>query len=242
MEIPKKFKRALLLFYPNRYFFEVYKSNNEILKDLSYIRQIPSYEAILDKLLSLFLDIDKDKIQASSYTKQKLLRTIKVHIKQYRGDKLKNETRNILFRIFKKYVFLKTYSNLVNNILIDILLNKEQISWLLKNHTYNIHILNRILRYPKRQENISKWAQNHYKNQVYMDRRAELLGLFISNPLQPFVKTNEIEMLYWGIYYSKIADKDKKALLEKYYNPDYVDQWITVVIRLRYSGLLTNKV
>lgn len=241
MKQSKKIKHALLLFYPDRYFFEVYRNDKEILEDLSYIKQLPSHELILSKLITTFLLVDRGEIKTSSYIKQKLLRTIKTQVKQSKSIGLRIGIRNNIFKIFQKYVFIKTYSDSVNSILIDIILHKKQVAWLLENNTRNIHILNRILRYPMRQKIISIWAENHYKNQVYFDRPAELLGLFINNPLQSFIQKDEKNTLYWGIYYSKISDNNKKALLKKYFSPQYLDQWIDVVTRLKYIDLLTHK-
>lgn len=237
-----KIKRSLVLFEPIEYFSDIYKSDRDIINDLSHIQMMKSEVFIIKKLLRIFFLIDDKKLKPrSAYLKQKILRTIRIHKRNLSVSSFESNINSGFFKIFQKYVFFKTYADLVNSILIDISLNQSQIEWLIDNYSENKHILNRILRYPEPNETISRWAIQSFKENLLSDRKSELISKFITNPLQKYLDNESRRNLFWAIYYSQLKKRDKKSLLDKLYNDNDIDSWLKVVIKLKYSELLKQK-
>ena len=62
----------------------------------------------------------------------------------------------------------------------DARLNNEQIAWMLKNAFSSPYILNRVLRYPFMNAEISQWVRNNFSNDQFCDRRAECVSWLLN--------------------------------------------------------------
>jgi len=63
-----------------------------------------------------------------------------------------------------------------NNMLTGMMLTDEQQWYLVEHVEASFHVLNRILRYPKRSAIFSQWVRQHFFEEAYRLRRAELIG------------------------------------------------------------------
>lgn len=63
-----------------------------------------------------------------------------------------------------------------NSLLLGIALGEKEEKWLCENVDRSEMILNRVLRYPAAAEVISRWAEENYNNNIYRQRRAELVS------------------------------------------------------------------
>ena len=110
--------------------------------------------------------------------------------KRYSGKaenrELPERTREQLFDLFRKVVIedgLKLADsgkydakNALNSLLSGMRLAEDQQQFLCGHVEASNHVLNRVLRYPEPSAVISRWARDHFEDDRYRTRRAELVG------------------------------------------------------------------
>lgn len=177
---------------------------------LQFRESLPFYQFnshVYDSLI--FLATDKwntnDRISRLS-----LLRTIKRY--SIRDNKIGNKSYNsinsnlelsIRKRLFNLYKtiwenleFLKTKQKeevlqIINLLLINVSLQKEEEEWLCNNCSRSSSILNRVLRYPKKSSVITAWIKENFDENKYRSRRAELISFMLDGD-STFVITKQI--------------------------------------------------
>ena len=98
------------------------------------------------------------------------------------------ETRKLLFSLFRKtfeerqYISRKQLDEareICNNFLINLELTPTEEEWLCLHVSISEMILNRVLRYPKKSVVISNWVKTNFKNDLFRNRRPELISWII---------------------------------------------------------------
>jgi hypothetical protein len=144
-------------------------------------------------------------------------------------------TVDLLFELYQHFIFdhLEDIRWCVSSILKDQLLRSGQIRWLLSRHQDSLHIVNRLLRYPKYHPVIATWARGVLEASGLEERRSELLGRLIVDAVPPEADGISTPNVLWAIYYSSSDPKTKQRLLESLASVDDVDELIEICLRLR---------
>lgn len=232
--------------------------NNQLLEH-TYLQlfpeEIPSsllndYKSILElegllkhaqpskKVLNHLLNIICKKIENNQrFRKATFIKLIRAHIKdEFLDDKILDK----LFFVFKWYI-----NNLdeelqwkVATFLKDRELKDDQIYWLIDHWESSIHFLNRLLRYPKANEIISKWALDNIYNEDLIDRKSELIARIL-NFDTGYTDEDKVSFV-WGIYHSKLDINKKEMLLVKSITNDTFEHIIEIAFRLELTDLIKN--
>ena len=127
----------------------------------------------------------------------------------------------IVDKLFYLYAECVRLNTAVNSDIVDWLsvalkdqvLDRRQVDWLIENVAQDETILNRLLRYPTRDEAIEKWALASMGSDTVEGRESELYGLLINDNIPEALKGKDKDQLAWGIYYSRNDRETKERLL-----------------------------
>lgn len=169
---------------------------SDFLKIKNYLSSYQFNALVFDSLLSLTNSLWKSdkrisRIDLLIKLRQYLSKKDTLHLKDYQTrpysftETLSLNTRKQLFELFKntiiesKYVTVKQLGEvrgIANNLLINVGLTADEEKWLCDNVQSYPYVLNRILRYPQKSNEISNWAWKNFTNKLFVTRRAELIG------------------------------------------------------------------
>ena len=116
-------------------------------------------------------------------------------------------------------------------------LDDESIEWIIANSNKSAHLLNRLLRYPTKNSQITQWAKQIYQSGKLKSRISEVIALLIDENVPPYVKENR-STLVWSIYHARISDETKQTLLMENYTSESADALWKVATKLKYSQVL----
>jgi hypothetical protein len=139
-----------------------------------------------------------------------------------------------LFRLYKHYIFSanEDVQWAVSVMLKGQALRNEQVQWLIDHYQDSIHILNRLLRYPRQNHYISSWARKILEDaSAFPKRRSELLRLLINNSLPTVASKESSKVVAWAIYHSPASKATKTQLLKQIADLD--NFWVVVDIAER---------
>lgn len=112
------------------------------------------------------------------------------------------ETARHLFYLFREtninappgyaHSTLERMRGSTNRALKGISLTNNEIIELIDNVDRSVHVLNRVLRYPKRAPAITKWASEVFMNDLYRERRPELIGWLLDEDEDYIIDTDII--------------------------------------------------
>ena len=208
-------------------------------KDYQTIIQYPSlltYSLFDEKLVTRILDLIQPLIDNNERFKRKwFIKFLKSHLKKRpKKFKFKETTINALFKFYKTQI-LKVTDELRNDlsiILKDIELSDESIKWLIDNAPNSKYILNRLLRYPKKSELISTWANYCLENNLFTDRVSEIIGFALDANENLKLNHTGKNQIVWGIYYSRLEKATKEKMLISLLSPETVDAIVEISERL----------
>ncbi|MCJ7674314.1 MAG: hypothetical protein MUO33_04080 [Sedimentisphaerales bacterium] len=170
-----------------------------------------------DYLLSVFV---KTLANNSRFVKKvDCFKVVRLAIKRnFCGCQFPKEILDKLFYLFKEFHQLipPSHYDIVSWLSVtlkDQVLNDEQVDWLIQNAATDETILNRLLRYPKWNKSIERWATQSLDSEVIEGRESELYGILIKNKIPDILKGKDSNLMAWGIYYSNNTDKTKEKLL-----------------------------
>jgi hypothetical protein len=188
----------------------------DFLKVREYLAYYQFNPVVFDKLVSM---INENWDSKKRINRLSLLQKMKQYLNQEatkRGNttksklkiELKPETRQTLFKIFRKTFEdeehispkqLEEARKICNSTLINIALSPSEEEWLCANFNKSEMILNRILRYPVKSVLITNWIKLNFKNDFLRKRRAESIAWLIDeNPtyeIDPQVLIDDFEFL-----------------------------------------------
>lgn len=211
--------------------FQDYKTIIEY-KDL--IRYAEPDKRILNHILDIVIEKIKSKQRFQKKTFIKLIRC------QSNSNFIDSYTSDKLFFVFKSLI------TEVNDIIAwslsvtikDIKLSQENIEWLIENYQISEHIQNRLLRYPKPNKSITKWADERLIKKDLDDRLSELIGLKLNFDVN-FTYKDSIRMI-WGIHYSKLSNKLKKELLIKHLTITNFEELIKICEKNNFTDIISQ--
>ena len=190
------------------------------------------------QLLTILLDIVLLKIgRGQRFQKIVLLKLISNHLNC--GD-IDTGIIDKVFRIYQQLICHEPDEVCwkLSKLIKDRELLPDQVNWLLANYESSEHILNRILRYPVKNKSISQWAETAINNEELANRRAEIIGLILN--FRPKYRHRDHQALAWGIYYSKLSDEEKRALLDKHFYADSLGELLKICEREGFTDLIAK--
>ncbi|MDH4461414.1 MAG: hypothetical protein QE277_08330 [Flectobacillus sp.] len=178
------------------------------------------------KILNSLLDIVIEKISNNQrFQKDTFLQLIKWH----RDSKfIDEEISEKLFLIFKSLITDSTQqlSEKLNRLVMNIALSPENINWLIENISISeYHITNRMLRYPKANYEIYRWAVDCLKHN-YLHERSEIIGIILD--FENDFMANDSRKMVWGIHYSHLDKNVKQELLIKNITVENIEDVIKI--------------
>lgn len=226
-----------LIFYPDEYIERFVKDSRDIFQQRYLLRMIRYSNTSFEYLVDIVLDATRSK---KRFRVLECLTVLKRIINSRSNVVVERNVINKLFILFQHYIFSprKEVGNQANNLIRNQLLEANQVSWLLAHYPDSLHILNRLLRYPERNEQIKVWAKDVYEQERLPDRLAEIMGLMIEDVLPTFHKDEDITTILWAIYYSRNSVDAKSALILEVVNQENIDACIEDVFRI--SGRIDN--
>lgn len=186
-----------------------------------------------EKVLIIIIDIVLDKIRNNRrFQKKTTLSIIRSIIrKKPINYSLKTETINKLFEIYQSLIFLvnENLCWILSSLLMNQKLNQNQVIWLIENAENSVYILNRLLRYPFKNKNISNWANTSIKENKYYKRKSELIGKVLDYNLE--FKYKNKDQWAWGVYYSSLTYDKKERMLINNLNEENFNSVVEILYR-----------
>lgn len=220
-----------LIFYPDDSIKESVKDCRDIYQQRYLLRMIKYTNTSFEYLVDIILDATRSGRKFRVLENLTVLRRI-----LYARNTIVVEKNIIdkLFMLFQHYVFSsrREVTDQANNLIRNQILENEHVSWLLAHYNESPHILNRLLRYPERNEQITTWAKDIYEQRELPGREAEIIALLITDTLPGIYKDEDIATILWAIYYSRNSVETKSALLLEVINKDNVETYIEDVFKI----------
>lgn len=158
-------------------------------------------------------------------------------------DRFPADITDRLFRLYKHYIFSanKDVQWAVSVMLKGQALRDKQVQWLIGHYQDSSHILNRLLRYPRRHQNISSWARKILADaSAFPERRSELLGLLIDGSLPSAASDESSKVVAWAIYHSAASNPAKTKLLKKVVDPDNFWDVVDIAERSNFPDVIEH--
>jgi hypothetical protein len=159
------------------------------------------------------------------------------------GDKFPADITDQLFRLYKHYIFSanEDVQWAVSVMLKGQVLRDEQVQWLIEHYQDSSHILNRLLRYPRRHQYISSWARKTLDDaSAFPERRSELLGLLINDSLPSAASNEPSKVVAWAIYYSAASKPTKTKLLKQVVDLDNFWDVVDIAERSNFPDVIEH--
>ena len=222
-------EKYLLLFYPDKYIKQYIATPKVIFENRILLRNIRFTSQSFRNLVQAVIDAIEDKNKIRTLHRLIILKSI---LYSNREVELEKDVIDMLFHLFRLYIFSQgtslnvEISRQANNLIRNQPLDETQILWLIENYKRSGHILNRLLRYPGVNENVVNWARTLYEQNELPERRAEVVGLLISDTLPELCINEDVNMVLWAIYYSRNSPAIKRKLLLSVVNRDNIESCI----------------
>ena len=156
---------------------------HDFLNYRDVLRYFQYNHRVFESLLTLTVDMWKSELKVN---RASLLHVTNRYWAKAPGKLLSAEMQENVFWLFAQVVIhenmnysRETIAGLkfsANNMLTGIVLTDEQQRYLVEHVAASFHVLNRILRYPYRSAIFSQWVQQHFLDDAYRFRRAELIS------------------------------------------------------------------
>lgn len=188
-------------------------SIRDVYEKRSLIKELPYKSWIVEKIGGIILSAIKAKNRFRQLPCLKALRSI---VKDKLSPPLSEEAVTILYEIYKNYIFSgkPDYEWCVSSLIKGRELKSQEIEWLIRNWSKSDHLVNRLLRYPSNNPQVSNWAKTVYENGGLLDRKSELIARFIGDDFANLLKHEKSSaVLVWAVYYSLVNIKEKEEML-----------------------------
>ena len=146
-----------------------------------------------------------------------------------------------LFYLYKCFIFSENEEIqwAVSIFIKDVVLDNADVLWLIDNHDESEHIINRLLRYPVYNTEISKWAERVYKNGDLLNRQSEVIAILISDEVPDYISVSS-DVLMWAIYHSKCDNTLKEQLILSHLDFAEYAVALEVAQRLHFSSVAST--
>jgi hypothetical protein len=168
------------------------------------------------------------------------LRTLRNVLRSEPAHPLSSTTIDNLLELYRHYVFhpKEEIRWCVSTYIKDRELSDYQVSWLIDNNARSVHIVNRLLRYPRLHPLVVRWADTVYREDIMPDRKAEVIALLIDRSLPADMCNEPRETLCWAIYYSRLSASEKERLLLQVADLSCADSALEIALRLSFRAVI----
>jgi hypothetical protein len=176
-----------------------------------------SNEDALNFVLDILIDSINSNRRFKTLPSLKVIRAIKKRFSE--TFRFQGHTVDKLFFLFKTFIFHSNplVQECVNIYLKNQELNDVQIEWLITNFQKSVHVVNRLLRYPANHKLIALWASEILSANALPERASEVLSFLIESDLRIYSHISN-QNIIWGVYYAKVSEDTKRALLRAMFN------------------------
>jgi hypothetical protein len=227
----------LMRFSPEKYLPKHVMTVQDIYVKREFVRELPCNDYTLNYLLDILIQaIEKKKRFRTLYC----LKAIRWTIRNKPDDgALSDLVVEKLFFIYKNFIndHREDVQWCVSAFIMSQPLSEENIRWLISNYQDSIHLVNRLLRYPTKNQLIVNWAESIYQKNELRDRKSEVIALLIDEEVPSYVKENS-DCIIWAIYHAKVSDGVKQQMLKEHFSIESIDAFIEVCNRLKYPSVL----
>lgn len=230
-------RKHMMVLDPDRYLPEFVKEPRDIYEERYLLRFLPCTDFVINHISDVLCVAVANKKRFRVYDCLKVLRGIIRNRPPTSG--LSADTVEKLFALYKQFIF-KVRVDVqwcLSSIMKDHLLSEDAIGWLIEHSGDSVHIVNRLLKYPRPHPKIKEWAKAQYLAGGLADRKSELIGLIIDECVPSFVN-EEPSVILWALYKSPISNEQKKRLLKQYASSEVDDAVIEIALRLRYADVI----
>ena len=187
-------------------------SIRDIYENRYFLRELPYKEWIVEKIAGIIISAIREKKRFRQLPCLKVLRSI---VKDNISPPLSAKTVSLLIEIYQHYIFSgkPDYEWCVSSLLKGRELRNGEIKWLIDNWNESEHLVNRLLRYPSFNSQISKWAKQRYINSDLLERKSEIMACFIKDDFSNLLENESPGSIAWAIYYAQAATVEKEDML-----------------------------
>lgn len=231
-----KILHYLSILKPEKYLLPQIKNYDGVIDNFYLLKNCIYSEKLFNFVLKIIVEKSK---QSKKFRKIECFKIIKIQKKK--ADKItNNQAVDNIFFLFKKYInsVSDDTANSLSVALKDLVLEKEQIEWLIKN-TSNSFVLNRVLRYPIPSKEISLWALEQLRKNEHFQRKSELIGRVLD--FDTGYSNEDVSALAWGVYYSRTYLRIKKQILVRLHDHNVSEEVVRVIVRLGLVDILEKK-
>jgi hypothetical protein len=195
------------------------------------LKQSPFNAETLNYLARLVRDALNAGSRFRVFDSIKVLRAI---ILNGNGRKLSRQTVRILFDIYR-HLILKSRDEIqwsLSRLIKDQTLDDDAVTWLIDHWSESVHLVNRLLLYPRRHPKITDWARTRYRVGDLPDRRSELIAILLPGDGIPAFRNEHAETLAWAIMRCSWARAAKIKHLSPLVSSLPADTLVTFAVRL----------
>ncbi len=216
-------------FHPQHYIKDFIRTPNDIVSHKHLLKGASLDSNSIEYLVDLVVN---DLKENRRFRRVECLKVLKQIIKNRESEDLPKSLISKLFYLYKSFILVgrEEIQWAVSLFIKDQVLDNDEILWLIDNYQESDHLVNRLLRYPKTNSLIFKWAENVYKNGLLLDRQSEVVAILISDSIPKYISVSA-DTLMWGIYYSRCDLKKKEELIVNHL--DFTDYLAAIKIAAR---------
>lgn len=202
----------LIAFEPDPLMPKLASNLKDIYENRSWLREAPATDGVISHLGAMILGGLNTKKKFRRMDCIKLLRSI---IRNNPFSHFAPETTDFLFGIYKELILDSKEEDQwrLSVLLKGRRLRPEQILWLIENASRSEHLVNRLLKYPERNKDISDWARDCLARGYFSERTSELLAKLITDRLPPEANAHARSTVMWAIYHSTATQQQKQQML-----------------------------
>ena len=229
-EREQELRNGLLLFESERMTLKI-----DNVRDIFTHRQLLKRSRFdlqtLNHLAGLIRDALKTKTRFRVFES---LRVLRAQVLSAEGCRLPSSTVKLLFEIYQPLI-LESRDEVqwcLSRLIKDQLLDDESIKWLTDRWSESVHLINRLLKYPVPNNQITEWARARYHNGELADRRSEVIALLLSEDDITNFANEQHEVIGWAIMQSHLTQAQKTEYLSSLVNDLSASALVTFAVRL----------
>jgi hypothetical protein len=207
----RQLEDGLLLFEPRRLAARV-RTVRDIFGYRHVLKQAPFSAHLIEHMTRLIHDALNSRTRFRVFDSLKVLRAV---VLSGGGRQLPARIVKRLVTIYEKLILSsrEEVQWCLSRLLKDQVLGDDAVGWLVEHWTDSVHIVNRLLRYPKVHPRIIEWAGARYRAGNLADRRSELIAILLSAAPADKFRSEDPEVLGWAIMQSALSRSVKIAWL-----------------------------
>lgn len=227
----------LLKYFPSDYIKKCVMSIRDVYRHRYILKEMASCEDAFNFILDILIDSVSSKARFKTLQSLNVIKGIKKRFPE--KFRFQPHTVDKLFFLFETFIF---HSNpLVQESVNIYLKNQElkdvQIEWLILNFQRSEHVVNRLLRYPTNHRLIALWGSRVISINALPGRTSELISFLIEEGDHSVYSQVSDQNIIWGVYYAKISDERKKALLRAMFAESLFADLLKVCERLMFIDI-----